>query len=90
MELLGLKFDRRRDDLGDERHEYNVCYMLFPHVPRSLRGEIAERNLLSDPAGAVRAPFSTRDVLQLFGGLLDGLTAVHGAGLSHRDFKLEN
>ncbi|KAL7525463.1 hypothetical protein ACHAWF_001371 [Thalassiosira exigua] len=64
--------------------------MLFPHVPLLLRREIAERNLLSDPVGAVRAPFSTREVLQLSGGLLDALTAVHGAGLSHRDFKLEN
>ena len=31
-----------------------------------------------------------REVLHLFGGILDGIIAIHRANLSHRDVKVEN
>jgi serine/threonine kinase 16 len=56
LELLGLKFDSTADADGGgvggassssrRREEYNVCYMLFPYLPYSLRGEITLRNIL--------------------------------------------
>jgi len=107
LELLGLKFDMdtsmnsssssgggRR---GEEHKEYNVCYMLFPYISHSLRGEITKRNILYDPSdyssgsgSSRRTPFTTKEVLQLFGGILDGVKAMHDANISHRDIKLEN
>ena len=85
---------------GREEHkEYNVCYMLFPYISHSLRGEITKRNILYDPSdyssgsgsgGSRRVPFTTKEVLQLFGGILDGVLAMHDANISHRDIKLEN
>jgi serine/threonine protein kinase len=80
----------------------SACYMLFPFIPHSLRGEITERNILMSPNeynnynnsqsnhARRRKPFSTIEVLQLFGGILDGLIAVHAVNLSHRDIKIEN
>jgi serine/threonine kinase 16 len=62
LELLGLKFDNTTTDAAADngggggassssssrrREEYNVCYMLFPYLPYSLRGEITLRNILS-------------------------------------------
>ena len=58
LELLGLKFDNTTTNAADDggaidnnlsrrREEYNVCYMLFPYLPYSLRGEITLRNILS-------------------------------------------
>mmetsp|Transcript_13975 Transcript_13975/g.21622 ORF Transcript_13975/g.21622 Transcript_13975/m.21622 type:complete len:545 (-) Transcript_13975:58-1692(-) len=75
--------------------EYNVCYMLFPHLPHSLRGEITQRNLLlnyndHDHRSSTRQPFTTVQVIHLFRGILDGLLAMHNANISHRDVKLEN
>ncbi|KAL9178356.1 hypothetical protein ACHAXT_000003 [Thalassiosira profunda] len=99
LELLGLKFDNDVSSTppsnasmasGSEHSEYNACYMLFPYIPRSLRGEITQRNILCDDPRDGRRPFSTREVLQLFSGLVDALTAMHDANLSHRDVKLEN
>jgi len=78
LELLGLKFDNRE-----------CCYMLFPYIPQSLRGEITKRNMLNE-GSRQRMPFSTREVLQIFGGLVDALIAMHDANLSHRDVKIEN
>ncbi|KAL7452333.1 hypothetical protein ACHAWC_004058, partial [Mediolabrus comicus] len=58
LELLGLKFDNTTDaaaigggagassSSSSRREEYNVCYMLFPYLPYSLRGEITLRNIL--------------------------------------------
>jgi serine/threonine protein kinase len=80
----------------------SACYMLFPFIPHSLRGEITERNILMSPNeynnynnsqsnhARRRKPFSTMEVLQIFGGILDGLIAVHAVDLSHRDIKIEN
>lgn len=78
LELLGLKFDNRE-----------CCYMLFTYIPHSLRGEITKRNILNE-GSRQRMPFSTREVLQIFGGLVDALIAMHDANLSHRDVKIEN
>eukprot|EP00581_Thalassiosira_minuscula_P016879 CAMPEP_0183731944 /NCGR_PEP_ID=MMETSP0737-20130205/36935_1 /TAXON_ID=385413 /ORGANISM="Thalassiosira miniscula, Strain CCMP1093" /LENGTH=516 /DNA_ID=CAMNT_0025964805 /DNA_START=255 /DNA_END=1805 /DNA_ORIENTATION=- len=110
LELLGLKFDlldenetstssrssssRNNNNNNNIHNEYNVCYMLFPYLPHSLRGEITARNILYDPYdnqnGGRRRPFATREIVPLFGGLLDALLAMHNANLSHRDVKLEN
>ncbi|KAL7531013.1 hypothetical protein ACHAXR_006250, partial [Thalassiosira sp. AJA248-18] len=80
--------------------EYNLCYMLFPYIPHSLRGEISKRNILFDPTFVIdgggrnnnrrRQPFPTKEIVQLFGGLIDALTAMHNANISHRDVKIEN
>ena len=85
--------------------EYNVCYMLFPYITNSLRDEITFRNIISHDISnnhqsqsaaynssttTRRQPFSTKEVLHLFGGLLDAVTAMHNSNISHRDIKLEN
>jgi serine/threonine protein kinase len=81
-----------------------TCYMLFDYLSHSLRGLIDERSILMHSFGNYndyrnihgrggdrgRKPFSTREVLHLFGGILDGLVAIHEANLSHRDVKVEN
>ena len=65
--------------------------MLFPYIPNSLRGEITKRNILCDVINSDgRRPFTTKEIAQIFGGLIDALTAMHNANLSHRDVKLEN
>lgn len=84
LELLGLKFER---DGG--AHEYNVCYMLFPYIPNSLRGEMTNRNILQQN-NARQSAFTTREVLSIFGGVLDGLSTMHSCNISHRDVKIEN
>ena len=94
VELGGLLSGSRSNDIV-------ACYMLFPFITHSLRGEITERNILMSPNeynnyngqsnhARRRKPFSTIEVLQLFGGILDGLIAVHAVNLSHRDIKIEN
>lgn len=132
LDLLGIKFvngDRggggaNHSDADCEERGDNVsvvCYMLFPYVSHSLRGEITERNILMPSwsntytgcnndhhrgrgilgpsgrgsgygghGGRRRIAFSTREVLHLFGGILDGLIAIHDANMSHRDVKIEN
>jgi serine/threonine kinase 16 len=84
LELLGLKFER---DGG--AHEYNLCYMLFPYIPNSLRAEMTKRNLLQQN-NSRQSPFSTREVLSIFGGVLEGLSTMHSCNISHRDVKIEN
>jgi len=133
LELLGIKFvdgdrggggaDHSDADCEEARWDNGsvVCYMLFPYVSHSLRGEITERNILMPSSsnnytdysndhhrgrgilgasgrgsgygghgGRRRMTFSTREVLHLFGGILDGLIAIHDANMSHRDVKIEN
>jgi serine/threonine protein kinase len=88
MELLGLKFERD-GGLNGNSAEYNVCYMLFPYIETSLRGELTERNVLLE-SNAQRRPFSIREVLNIFEGILEGISAMHSCNLSHRDLKIEN
>lgn len=111
LELLGLKFDSNHGQVIAENNaggeaEWNVCYMLFPYLPYSLRGEITSRNVLSlndkdhqdykynpqqhRPTTRGRRPFTTKEALHLFRGILDGLMAMHNSNISHRDVKLEN
>ena len=67
-----------------------MCYMLFPLIAGgSLRDEVSKRKLLSDNLAEVR-PFSERQVLVLFKGVLEGVKAMHAAGYAHCDVKLEN
>ena len=88
LELLGLKFER---DASSSSNECNVCYMLFPRIPNSLRGEMTERNVLGQPDNSrPRRPFALKEVLSIFGGVLDGLSVMHAANISHRDVKIEN
>jgi serine/threonine kinase 16 len=54
LELLGLKFEQdltsgSSSSVGSSilPEEYNVCFMLFPYLPNSLRGEITKRNILN-------------------------------------------
>ena len=49
LELLGLKFEQDLTSSSTSLvpEEYNVCYMLFPYLPNSLRGEITKRNILN-------------------------------------------
>jgi serine/threonine kinase 16 len=84
LELLGLKFER-----DSSSNEYNVCYMLFPYIPTSLRGEMTERNILQQSNSRQR-PFATKEILSIFGGILDGLSTMHSNNISHRDVKIEN
>ena len=94
LELLGLSFVDAHNQSGSDAGERDTCYMLFPYLPRSLRGEIGARRLLPggphDAGGGRRRPFPTREVLRLFGGLVDALAAMHAANVSHRDVKPEN
>ncbi|EJK61291.1 hypothetical protein THAOC_18253, partial [Thalassiosira oceanica] len=90
LELLGLKFDRRGPPDGSGGGRVDLCYFLFPLMPDTLRGELTRRNVLLERPGEGRRCFTTREVLRLLGGLIDGLSAVHGRGLSHRDLKVEN
>jgi len=67
------------------------CYMLFPYVPHSLRAEVNRRLWESrDIIYNRRPPWDQLHVLQLFLGICHGVQALHEAGYSHRDVKLEN
>ena len=88
MPLLGAKFDTLRASRDDTL--VNVCYMLFPYIPRSLRDEITSRHLLQDVAETKRRPYREPELLQLFQGIVHGVAAMHSIGLSHRDLKPEN
>lgn len=105
LELLGLKFeqDHSRSSSSSLSEEYNVCHMLFPYLPNSLRGEITLRNILNDhhhqqqqhdddfkQRPPRRRPFATEEALHIFSGILNGLMVMHNANISHRDVKLEN
>ena len=85
--LLGIKFERPS---GPSAGGPDLCYLLFPLVPDSLRGELTRRNVLLERPGDARRCLAVGEVLGLLGGLVDGLSAIHGRGLSHRDFKIEN
>jgi serine/threonine kinase 16 len=76
MPLLGMVLEERN----------TVCYMLFPYMPHSLRGEINRRFFSETTA----QPWLEVTALELFSGVLNGVTALHEAHYTHRDLKLEN
>ena len=96
LPLLDLKFDSKE----------NVCYLLFPYMPNSLRAEVNQRLFSKknpakndeeqDPTTAIMdpdapvAPWSEVIVLKLFYHLLHGVSVMHDAGYSHRDLKVDN
>jgi len=84
LPLLGLKFDSS----GPQ----TVCYMLFPLVTGgSLRDEISKRMLLRDNVlESERRPFTEKQLLRIFKGILRGAIAMQDVGLAHCDIKLEN
>ncbi len=67
-----------------------LCYMLFPLISGgSLRDHVTRRNLLSDDCKDVR-PWNKRQLLNLFHGVVKGVSVMHRAGYAHCDCKLEN
>jgi serine/threonine kinase 16 len=73
-----------------DSHQRRLCYMLFPLISGgSLRNHVTRRKLLSDDWGEVR-PWTERQVLTLFRGVLEGVSTLHRAGYAHCDVKLEN
>mmetsp|Transcript_1802 Transcript_1802/g.2701 ORF Transcript_1802/g.2701 Transcript_1802/m.2701 type:complete len:384 (-) Transcript_1802:471-1622(-) len=85
MPLLGFKFEKCHAG------EYygKVCYMLFPLYESSLRDEVTKRNLLGDELER-QHPWKERELLEIFAGIVDAVTAMHKGGYAHRDIKLEN
>ena len=89
MPLLGIQFDPPEKEM--ESRECNMsCYMLFPYLPTSLRDDISARRLLEDTEESNRRPYSEREALVLFDGIVDAVKTMHEAGISHRDIKVEN
>lgn len=78
MPLLGFQF------------QSPFCYMLFPYIPLSLRADITARKLLADVLESKRRPYSEREALTIFAGIVSGVRTMHEAGLSHRDITVEN
>lgn len=84
LPLIGMKIHKRSDNL-------KVCLMLFPHLSSSLRDEINARGLIQDSnSRRIVAPFKEREILEIFSGCVDAVTAMHERGLAHRDIKVEN
>lgn len=84
-------------ECGDADTNYNnVSYMLFPRISTSLRDEISQRNILQQDTTTTTTtsrssrPFTVKDILSIFGGILDGLSVMHANNISHRDVKIEN
>ena len=65
--------------------------MLFPLISSSLREQLNDRLHLLDknPSESIR-PWTEREILEIFGGVVDGVAALHENGFAHRDIKLEN
>jgi len=58
---------------------------MFPYVPHSLHAEVNCR-FFSDNAN----PWLEVTALEIFLGILNGVTALHETNHSHHDLKLEN
>eukprot|EP00957_Ditylum_brightwellii_P011548 873256-Ditylum_brightwellii.AAC.1 len=54
-------------------------------MAHTLREDIDARHLLEDVLESRRRPYSRREILILFGGLVHAVQAMHNAGYSHRD-----
>jgi len=88
MPILACKFDRNAT-----YGEFNgmICYMLFPLYESSLRDQINKRNLLSTSTSLEPIhPWSEREIIEIFAGIVDGVKTIHNQGYAHRDVKLEN
>lgn len=84
-------------------YQDNVCWMLFPYMPHSLRAEVNKRIFQKathhhhhrhHPPNAsvdtVMPPWSEMAALHIFRGIIEGVDALHRANYSHCDIKLEN
>lgn len=90
MPLLGVKFVH--DDYKETEATVSrmVCYMRFPYVSRSLADDIVSRRLWEDVLESKRRPYSRNEALTLFAGIVSAVNAMHEAGYSHRDIRVEN
>lgn len=88
MPLLGFFLESESTTCGEYRGK--VSYMLFPLIRSSLREEITRRNLLSVDQSVTKHPFTSREIIQLFAGVVDAVQEMHSRGYAHRDIKLEN
>jgi serine/threonine kinase 16 len=85
LPLLGLKIEKAGVNI------ITVCYMLFPLLQSSVRDEITERGLLDKNVVPSNVKFfKPRELIELFGGVVDGVLAMHERGFTHRDIKVEN
>jgi serine/threonine kinase 16 len=84
MPILGLAQERKSPSV--------VVYMLFPFMPQSLRAVVNEAifPVESNLTRKSRPAFRELQLLQLFHQIMSGVSAMHDAGYSHRDIKLEN
>jgi len=84
LPLIAHKFEKSNGSM-------TVCYMLFPLISSSLRDQLNDRLQLLDEnsLGAIR-PWTEREILEIFGGVVDAIAALHENGYAHRDIKLEN
>jgi len=65
--------------------------LLLPYVPHTLDDDIVgKRRLLADTLESKRKPYSEREALSIFLGVVRGVAAVHAAGFSHRDIRPSN
>jgi len=85
LPLLGLKFTNKGPNNA------TVCYMLLPLLKSSLRDEITERGLLQkNPMPEDIRLFHPREMVEIFGGVVDAVSTMHDRGFTHRDIKVEN
>lgn len=87
MPILGMKMDTN-GHYGEFKG--TVCYMLFPFLGSSLRGQITKRRLLHEDAPQGIRPWSEREIIEIFAGIVDGVKEMQDRGYAHRDIKLEN
>lgn len=84
LPIIAHKFEKSNGSM-------TICYMLFPLISSSLREQLNDRLHLLDknPSESIR-PWTEREILEIFGGVVDGVAALHENGFAHRDIKLEN
>ena len=102
LSILAYKFEKLK--LLDSNKNNNasssaitVCYMLFPLISLSLREELDTRLMLNhnNHNDSIRdiyscRPFTDREILEIFAGVIDAAKELHHNGLAHRDIKVEN
>ena len=94
MPLLDVTFVQEQvsgsSSLTSTSTSTTCCYMRFPYLPRSLRDDMTARRLLEDTWETKRRPYSQQEALTLFAGIVSAVHAMHQAGVSHRDIRVEN